>query len=232
MSKALLISLALITLLGAITIYIFSMPQALVGPEIPTRSQNSTSEAKAYFAGGCFWCTESDFQKVLGVSEVVSGYAGGNKENPSYEDVNTETTGHRESVEVRYEPSVVSYRQLVEYFFDHIDPTDAEGQFHDRGESYTSAIFYQNEDEKREIEAVKQWLSDNQVYDKPIVTSILPFTNFFPAEDYHQNYGERNPVRYGYYRAASGRNELTQKVCRIKTEKKLPCFTGRLKENK
>lgn len=203
------------------------MPHTFVGDTPNSRA--TSQDARAYFAGGCFWCTEADFQKVEGVTEVVSGYAGGHLEKPSYEQVNTETTGHRESVEVHYDPSVVSYRQLVEYFFDHIDPTDDGGQFHDRGESYTAAIFYQNDAEEKEARAVVEWLTEHQVYEKPIVTAILPFTNFFSAEDYHQNYSERNPLRYGYYRAASGREELTQKVCRIKTEKKLSCFTGKLK---
>ena len=215
-------------LLGGITIFLFSMPHTFVGTSLPDRS--GLYEAKAYFAGGCFWCTEADFQKVLGVSEVISGYAGGHVERPTYEAVNTETTGHRESVEVHYNPQVVSYRQLVEYFFDHIDPTDSEGQFHDRGESYTGAIFYQNDKEKQIAEAVVAWLTEHTVYTRPIVTALLPFKNFYPAEEYHQNYSERNPIRYGYYRAASGRNELTQKTCQIKLQKKLSCFTGKLKE--
>lgn len=225
--RKLLPIIALIALTLGVIIYVFSMPKSFVGSNLPDRSQND--EAKAYFAGGCFWCTEADFQKVLGVSEVISGYAGGHLDHPTYEAVNTETTGHRESVEVRYDPTAVSYRQLVEYFFDHIDPTDSGGQFHDRGESYTGAIFYQNETEKNEAEAVVQWLTNHHIYDQPIVTALLPFTNFYPAENYHQNYSERNPVRYEYYRGASGRNELTQKICRIKTNKQLPCFTGTLK---
>lgn len=228
MSKPLLLGLLVVGICIGFILLTFSMPQLFSGPVDSPRTTPKAS-AKAYFAGGCFWCTESDFQKIEGVSEVISGYSGGHKEKPSYEDVNTETTGHRESVEVHYDPQTVSYRQLVEYFFDHIDPTDAGGQFHDRGESYTGAVFYQNEAEKRDAEAVVAWLTEHQVYDKPIVTSILPFKNFFPAEDYHQNYSENNPVRYGYYRAASGRDTLTEKVCRIKTEKKLSCFTGKLK---
>lgn len=227
MPKKLLILSGITILVSLITIILFTMPHTFVGDNLPSRATNQ--DARAYFAGGCFWCTESDFQKVEGVTEVISGYAGGHIEKPSYEAVNTEATGHRESVEVHYNPTTVSYRQLVEYFFDHIDPTDGGGQFHDRGESYTAAIFYQNESERETAEAVKSWLTEQGVYDQPLVTAILPFTNFFPAEDYHQNYSERNPLRYGYYRAASGRDELTQKVCRIKTEKKLACFTGKLK---
>lgn len=217
---------------SAILIFILTLIYLTMSPafvdETPA-SRATDQDARAYFAGGCFWCTEADFQKVEGVTEVISGYAGGHVAQPSYEAVNTETTGHRESVEVHYNPALVSYRQLVEYFFDHIDPTDSGGQFHDRGESYTAAVFYQNEEERQTITAVMQWLTEHQVYDQPLVTAVIPFTNFFPAENYHQNYSERNPLRYGYYRAASGRDELTQKVCRIKTEKKLSCFTGKLK---
>lgn len=210
-----------------VTLMFFSRPTTLVGPVITSHSIGT--EARAYFAGGCFWCTEADFQKVLGVSEVISGYAGGTHINPTYEAVSTHQTGHRESVEVRYDPQVVTYRQLVEYFFDHIDPTDAGGQFQDRGESYASAIFYQSDSERQAIQQVIEWLTEHQVYSKPIVTAILPFSTFFPAEDYHQNYSERNPVRYGYYRAGSGRDALTKQVCQIKTTKNLPCFTGQLK---
>ncbi len=227
MRLPILLGLAFLLVVGAVTITLFSMPDTFVGPTPAPRSTGE--EARAYFAGGCFWCTEADFQKIVGVSEVVSGYAGGHVERPTYEAVSSHQTGHRESVEVRYDPTVVSYRQLVEYFFDHIDPTDTGGQFNDRGESYTTAVFYQNADEEREARAVIAWLVENSVYDRPIETALVPFTSFYPAEDYHQNYGERNPVRYGYYRAASGRDELTERVCRIKTEKKLTCFTGKLK---
>lgn len=188
------------------------------------------SLSKAYFAGGCFWCTESDFQKVAGVREVISGYAGGTTANPTYEEVSSHGTGHRETVEVVYDPNIVTFRQLVEYFFDHIDPTDTEGQFHDRGESYTSAIFYQDEEEKQDAASVIDWLTEHEIYEKPIVTSILPFTNFFPAEAYHQNYAENNSLRYTLYRKASGRDTLKQKVCKIKLEKKLLLFSGKLKE--
>ncbi len=194
-------------------------------------SNYEQSLSRAYFAGGCFWCTESDFQKVAGVREVISGYAGGDKANPTYEEVSSHTTGHREAVEVRYDPNIVRFRQLVEYFFDHIDPTDTEGQFHDRGESYTSAIFYQTEEERRDALSVINWLTEHQIYERPIVTSVIPFKNFFPAEDYHQNYAEQNTLRYSLYRKASGRDTLNQKVCKIKLDKKLPLFSGKLKED-
>lgn len=190
----------------------------------------NASLSKAYFAGGCFWCIEADFQKVAGVREVVSGYAGGEKKNPTYEEVSRHTTGHRETVEIHYNQNVVNFRQLVEYFFDHIDPTDTEGQFHDRGASYTSAIFYQDEEERQDAESVMNWLTEHQIYEKPIVTSIIPFKNFFPAEECHQNYAENNTLRYSLYRKASGRDALKQKICKVKFDKKLPLFSGKLKE--
>lgn len=186
--------------------------------------------AKAYFAGGCFWCVEADFQKVAGVREVISGYAGGDEANPTYEEVSSHMTGHRETVEVTYDPRVVEYRQLVEYFFDHIDPTDTSGQFHDRGDSYISATFYQNQEEQQTANQVIDWLTRHTIYDKPIVTNVLPFKNFYPAEAYHQNYAKKNSLRYSLYRKASGRDALKNKVCKLKLDKKLHIFTGKLKE--
>lgn len=191
---------------------------------------NSPSLSKAYFAGGCFWCIEADFQKVAGVREVISGYAGGTTMQPTYEQVVSGSTGHREAIEVTYDPRVVTYAQLVEYFFDHIDPTDAGGQFADRGESYTSAIFYQNEAEKQDAERIKAWLNEQGIYDSPVVTLLLPYTNFYPAEDYHQQYAEKNALRYNLYRTASGRDALQERVCRVKLEKRLPLFSGKLKD--
>lgn len=229
MSRGFLAVLIIAITTGLAIVLVFSMPDTFVGSNTPSRAK--PGEAIAYFAGGCFWCTEADFQKILGVNEVISGYSGGHLDQPKYEDVTKETTGHRESVEVHYDPSLVNYRQLVEYFFDHIDPTDSGGQFHDRGESYTSAIFYQTDEEARTAKAVVQELTNNHIYSQPIATAILPFKNFFPAEEYHQNYSERNPIRYGYYRAASGRDALTHQVCQIKTQKHIPCFSGKFKPN-
>lgn len=161
----------------------------------------------AVFAGGCFWCTEIDYEKVEGVSKVTSGYAGGHVDNPTYEQVCSETTGHRESVEVVYDPNVVSYEYLVDHLIRIINPTDATGSFHDKGESYTPAVFYMNDEEKVVAEKVIQIWNDKKIYRKPLAVKVLPFTNFFPAEEYHQKYHEKNPLRYGLYRESSGRNE-------------------------
>lgn len=177
---------------------------------------------KMYVAGGCFWCTEADLRKVPGVINVTSGYSGGRIENPTYEQVVSERTGHRESVEIEYDPAKATFDFLVRYFFEHIDPTDAGGQFYDRGESYTTAVFVQNEIEKSDVEKIIKELNDSGVYEGPIVTKVLPFTNFYPAEKYHQNYSSLNPGHYGAYRSASGRDIYVGKICSIKTGKKLP----------
>ncbi len=172
---------------------------------------------KAYFAGGCFWCTESDMQKAPGVKEVVSGYAGGHVENPTYADVTSEQSGHRESVEVYYDETQTNYATLVQYFLLHIDPTDAGGQFYDRGESYQAVIFYQTPDEQMIVEKTLRELSDAKVFEKPIAVKLIPYTNFFVAEEYHQNYAERHTVKYCAYREASGRDEFLQKYFDGKT---------------
>lgn len=177
----------------------------------------------AYFAGGCFWCTEADFEKVPGVTAVISGYLGGHTEHPTYPQVVTETTGHRESVEVRYDPTRVDYATLVAYFFAHIDPTDAGGSFVDRGESYTSAIFYRTEAEQEIINVEIARLTKAGAYTLPIVTSVLPLSTFWPAEEYHQDYHTKNAVRYGYYRNASGRDQKIGELCAYRETKGVPC---------
>ena len=162
--------------------------------------------ATAVFAGGCFWCTESDFEKVPGVLEAISGYTGGTEVNPTYEQVSSHATGHVEAVKVIYDPAKVSYGQLVEWFWRHVDPTDQGGQFVDRGAQYRSVIFYANEEQRRIAEASKQTLADSKHFYASIVTEILPLGVFYPAEDYHQDYYNVNPIRYGYYRSGSGRD--------------------------
>ena len=166
--------------------------------------------ATATFAGGCFWCVESDFEKVPGVAEVISGYTGGRGENPTYE--NYAGKGFIEAVEVTYDPAKVSYQQLLDYFWRHIDPTDPDGQFVDRGPQYRSAIFYQNESEKQQAEASKQTLAKSGRFTKPIVTEILPVTTFYRAEVYHQNYYKTHSVRYKFYRWNSGRDQFLEKI--------------------
>ena len=166
----------------------------------------------AYFAAGCFWCVESDFEKVPGGAEVVSGDMGGTVENPTYEQVASHTTGHREAVEVRYDPEVVEYQQLLDAFWRMHDPTDADGSFVDRGESYTSAIFYTDADQQRLAEGSKAALAASGKFEEPIATAIAPAETFYIAEDYHQDYHTKNPLRYSVYRQGSGRNQFISRV--------------------
>ena len=185
----------------------------------------SPSLAVAYFAGGCFWCTESDFEKVPGVVEVISGYQGGHLKNPTYVEVTKETTGHRETVEVRYDSTKVSYERLVAHFFSHIDPTDAGGSFVDRGESYTSAIFYNSTDELMVINAEIARLTSLGAYPTPIVTTILPYSTFWPAEEYHQDFYKKSSLRYEYYRNASGRDQKLSEQCAYRATKGAGCVS-------
>jgi peptide methionine sulfoxide reductase msrA/msrB len=166
----------------------------------------------ATFAGGCFWCTESDFEKVPGVIKVVSGYTGGHVENPTYKQVCSGKTGHLEAVQVYYDPSKVSYERLLEIFWTHVDPTDAGGQFADRGPQYRSAIFYHDADQKRLAEQSKSSLDASGIFDKPIVTEIRAFTTFYNAEDYHQDYYKTCSVQYQMYRSGSGRDDFLKSI--------------------
>ena len=148
---------------------------------------------KAYFAAGCFWCLEAVFESLKGVKETVSGYSGGHTKNPTYEDVNTETTGHAESVEVIYDPKIISYETLLKVYFGSQDPTQVKGQGPDRGDSYRSIIFYQNETEKTLAENAKKALGASGKYKKPIAAEIVPFQIFWKAEAYHQDYERNHP---------------------------------------
>jgi peptide-methionine (S)-S-oxide reductase len=167
---------------------------------------------KATFAGGCFWCMQPPFQQIDGVTETVAGYAGGTKANPSYEEVSSGTTGHVESVQVTYDPEKVSYEKLLDVFWTQIDPTDQEGQFADKGSQYRTAIFYQNEDQKRIAEASKKKLNDSGKFKKPVATEIRPFTTFYPAEEYHQDYAKKKPREYHQYKTFSGREAFIDKM--------------------
>jgi peptide methionine sulfoxide reductase msrA/msrB len=163
---------------------------------------------KAYFAGGCFWCVEKDFEKLGGVSEVISGYMGGEQENPTYKD----HADHRESVEVIYDPEILSYENLVQYLFRHIDPTDPDGSFYDRGLAYTSAIYPMSDEEERIAISVLNELGNGGIFPKPIVTAIESGAKFWIAEDYHQDYYKKNPIRYNAYRFASGRDRYIKSI--------------------
>ena len=168
--------------------------------------------AVATFAGGCFWCVESDFDAVPGVVETVSGYTGGTVAHPTYKLVSEGGTGHREAVQIRYDPKQVAYERLLHIFWRSVDPTDDGGQFCDRGESYQTAIFAGNEEERRLADASKEALEQSTVLDAPVVTPIEPAGEFYPAEDYHQDYYTKNPFRYRFYRLSCGRDSRVQQV--------------------
>ncbi len=167
---------------------------------------------EAVFAGGCFWCTESDFEKVDGVLQAISGYTGGHVPNPSYEAVSGGRTGHVEAVKIVYDPAKISYEKLLDVFWRHVDPTDPGGQFVDKGFQYRSVVFYADEKEKRLAIASKEKLASSGRFKKPIVTDILPLSTFYPAEEYHQDYYKKNPIRYHWYRSGSGRDQYLKKV--------------------
>ncbi|MEN8134800.1 MAG: peptide-methionine (R)-S-oxide reductase MsrB [Thermodesulfobacteriota bacterium] len=165
---------------------------------------------KATFAGGCFWCMEKPFEKLDGVKSVTSGYTYGTSKNPTYK--NYGQGGHIEAVEIIFDPKEVSYRELLEVFWQQIDPTDAGGQFGDRGHSYTTGIFYHDQAQQQAAQQSKDLLANSNIFNKPLVTPILPASTFYTAEDYHQDYYRKNPLRYKYYRRGSGRDRFLDKI--------------------
>ncbi|MDP3957284.1 MAG: peptide-methionine (R)-S-oxide reductase MsrB [bacterium] len=170
----------------------------------------SSGETKtALFAGGCFWCVEADFEKLTGIISVVSGYAGGNADNPNYG--NYAAGGHREVVEVTYDAAKTAYRDLVEHNIRYSDPTDAAGSFYDRGVQYAPAIYYETDEEKKVAEEVIAEINAEGIYENPITIVVLPRPKFWPAEEYHQDYAQKNPLRYSYYRNGSGRDAFIKK---------------------
>ena len=171
-------------------------------------------------AGGCFWCVEHDLRHLVGVMDAVSGYATNDqapKNTPTYHNHN----GFREAVQITYNPSQTSFKKIVQFFLDHIDPTDAGGQFHDRGESYKTAIYFKSQDEQNTAQGLLAELGESGIYDQPIAVQVLPFGQFFTAEDYHQNYAEKNPAQYAGYRTGSGRAAFVGQVCEIREQKKI-----------
>lgn len=180
----------------------------------------------AVFAGGCFWCTESDFEKVDGVVEVISGYTGGRLANPTYQQVSSGGTGHVEAVKVVYDPDRVAYAQLLQVFWRHVDPTDAGGQFVDRGSQYRSVVFYSTDQQRSLAEASQKSLAASGRFGKPIATEILPLGEFYPAEDYHQDYYKKSPIRYRYYRSASGRDQFLEKTWAGDKPERKPAIEG------
>jgi peptide methionine sulfoxide reductase msrA/msrB len=205
----------LIIVLAIFAVFLVGCRQAESPQEVKAAMSGTDKNLKtAVFAGGCFWCVESDFGKVPGVVRVVSGYTGGRTDNPRYEDVSSGNTGHLEAVQVSYDPARVSYRELLDVFWRHIDPTDAGGQFVDRGNQYRSAIFYRDEEQRREAEESKAALERSGRFAKPVVTEIRPAGRFWEAEEYHQDYHGRNPLRYRLYRSGSGRDAFLSKAWR------------------
>lgn len=180
--------------------------------EHPAREEivNMTNLSKATFAGGCFWCMEPPFENAEGVHSVISGYAGGDVENPTYKQVSSGTTGHREAVQVEYDPEKISYKDLLDIYWRQIDPTDAQGSFVDRGFQYSSAIFYHDNEQKELAEESKRLVENRLGQD--VATAIEPFTTFYPAEEYHQDYYKNNTLRYKFYRSRSGRDDYIQRV--------------------
>jgi peptide-methionine (S)-S-oxide reductase len=166
---------------------------------------SAATTAKAYFAGGCFWCMEEAFEKVDGVLTVVSGYMGGTVPNPSYEEVSAGRTGHAESVEVTYDPLKVTYQKLLDAFWRNVDPLTPNAQFCDHGSQYRAAIFYSTDEEKRLSEDSKRAIEQSKRFPQPIVTQLVQASTFYPAEDSHQDYYKKNPLRYKYYKYGCGR---------------------------
>ena len=177
---------------------------------------NSTGQAaeleKATFAGGCFWCMVPPFEALSGVVSVTSGYTGGHKKDPTYEEVSSGTTGHAESVEIVYDPSKISYSKLLDVFWHNIDPTAKDGQFCDFGEQYRTAIFYHNEEQKKLAEDSKKAIEQSKVLPGPVYTQIVPASVFYKAEEYHQDYYRKNPVRYKFYRWNCGRDQRLKEI--------------------
>jgi glutaredoxin-like YruB-family protein len=167
---------------------------------------------KATFAGGCFWCMQPPFRMTAGVTDSVAGYAGGTKPNPTYEEVSSGSTGYLEAVQVTYDPEKVTYEKLLDVFWHQIDPTDSEGQFADKGSQYHTAIFYHDDDQKRIAETSKKKLNESGKFTKPVATEIRPYTTFYPAEDYHQDYATKKPREYGIYKTLSGREAFIGKT--------------------
>jgi methionine-S-sulfoxide reductase len=175
-------------------------------------AQADTDKATATLAGGCFWCIESDFEKLDGVIEVVSGYTGGHVDNPSYKQVSAGNTGHIESVIITYDPARLEYKQILDYFFHHIDPTNDKGQFCDIGPQYRPAIFYQDETQRKIAEQSLREIAQNKPFKDPVKVEILKASTFYPAEEYHQDYYRKNPIRYKYYRYSCGRDDRVEEL--------------------
>lgn len=164
----------------------------------------------ATLAGGCFWCMVKPFTSYPGIKSVVSGYSGGHVENPTYEQVCTNQTGHVEAVQIEYDPDFTTFENILDVYFKTFDPTDDGGQFFDRGESYQPVIFYHDENQRKAAELKKQQIDEEGIFKKPVITPIKPYKNFYPAEEYHQDYYKKNPTHYEQYQRGSGRKAFIE----------------------
>lgn len=208
--KSLAIVIACVTLIAVGTVVAKSNKSAESETSEMEMNLSNDTYSKVILAGGCFWCMEKPFEQLGGVISVVSGYAGGNTENPEYS--NYMKGGHIEVVEVTYDPKIIGYKEILDVFWKQVDPTDAGGQFVDRGHGYTTAIFVKNSEERQIAEASKKALDQSGVFKKTVITPILDDVTFYPAEDYHQDYYKENPIRYKYYRSRSGRDQFLNKI--------------------
>ncbi|MDA0781769.1 MAG: peptide-methionine (S)-S-oxide reductase MsrA [Rickettsiales bacterium] len=183
----------------------------LITTVITMANANAKNET-ATLAGGCFWCIESDFEKIGGIISVTSGYTGGSEPNPTYEQVSSGATGHVEAVQIVFDANIITYRRIMDKFWRSIDPLNARGQFCDIGPQYRSEVFYHNEEQKQIAEETRKQIDDSGVLPSKIVTKITEASEFYPAEEYHQNYYKKNPVRYKYYRYSCGRDKRVEEL--------------------
>jgi len=188
------------------------MLSGLLGIPQGSHANDGLQQAKATFAGGCFWCMEEAFEKIEGVVSAVSGYTGGQVENPTYEQVSAGGTGHTESIEVIFDPNKVTYKQLLDVFWRNVDPTTPNAQFCDHGTQYRTAIFYHDESQKQLIEESKERIETSKTFPESIVTEIAPASAFYSAEEYHQDFYTKNPIRYKYYKWNCGRTKRLEQL--------------------
>jgi peptide-methionine (S)-S-oxide reductase len=191
---------------------IFSLVLGLAGQVMAGANTTNPAYETATFAGGCFWCMERPFEKLDGVISVTAGYTGGHTENPTYQEIEHGDTGHAEAVEIVFDPNKVSYSRLLDVFWHNIDPTNSHGQFCDYGDQYRSEIFYHTEEQQRLAVASKQALEEHKPFAGPVLTRIAPASAFYPAEEYHQDYYKKNPLRYRFYRFRCGRDERLEEL--------------------
>lgn len=191
---------------------ILSLPAGVLWVLLAAGAANAAALEKAIFAGGCFWCMEAPFDKLPGVLSVTAGYTGGEKKSPTYKEVSAGGTGHAEAVLIVYDPAKISYPALLGVFWRNIDPTVVDRQFCDVGHQYRAAIFYLGEGQRKAALQSKAALDKNRPFREPVVTGIIPATEFYPAEEYHQHYYKKNPLRYSYYRSGCGRDKRLKEL--------------------